>query len=189
MFPSKPDRLPDDWQDILAESMHQHMAGQSLTHYPSDTVEAETYSKDPSTQLGAVFVQRGSGVIGWGVNGLPEGISDTEDKWTRPQKYDYIEHAERNLIYKCAERGICTTGLIMYCPWFACTDCARAIIQSKVSAVVGHKKMYEHTNSRWKESTELGMSMLKEAGILTNIWDGEIGNKTSIRVNGNQFYP
>lgn len=46
MFPSNPDRLPDDWQDVLAESMHQHVAGQSLTHYPSDRPESETYSKD-----------------------------------------------------------------------------------------------------------------------------------------------
>ena len=30
----------------LPTSMHQHVAGQTLDHYPSDTVEAETYTKD-----------------------------------------------------------------------------------------------------------------------------------------------
>ena len=150
---------------------------------------AQAYSKDPSTQLGAILVQKGSGVIGWGVNALPSGISDSEDKWTPPQKYQYIEHAERNVIYKCAERGICTTGLVMYCPWFACTDCARAIIQSKISAVVGHKQMYDLVNDRWSESVKLGMDMIKEAGIQVKLWDGKIGNNISVRVNGKDFSP
>ena len=74
---------------------------------------AQAHSKDPSTQLGAILVKAHTGVIGWGVNGLPPRISNKEERWTRPQKYDYIEHAERNVIYKCAERGICSTGLIM----------------------------------------------------------------------------
>jgi dCMP deaminase len=150
---------------------------------------AVSYSKDPSTQLGAVLVKPHSGVIGWGVNGLPPRISNKEDRWVRPQKYDYIEHAERNVIYKCAERGICSTGLIMYCPWFACTDCARAIIQSGIHAVVGHKEIYKHTNDRWKESTETGISMLNEAGVRTKLWSGNIGNNTCILVNGQEFHP
>jgi len=150
---------------------------------------AQSYSKDPSTQLGAILVKEHAGVIGWGVNGLPDRISDKEDRWTRPQKYDYVEHAERNVIYKCAERGICSTGLIMYCPWFACTDCARAIIQSGISAVVGHEEMYEHVNDRWNKSTELGMSMLKEAGVLTKRWSGEIGSNITILVDGKPFHP
>ena len=77
----------------------------------------------------------------------------------------------------------------MYCPWFACTDCARAIIQSGISAVVGHKEFYEHTNERWTESTNIGMDMLKEAKVLTRLWSGKIGNNMSIRVNGDQFHP
>ena len=150
---------------------------------------AQSYSKDPSTQLGSVLVQPHGGVIGWGVNGLPDRISDNEDRWVRPQKYDYVEHAERNVIYKCAERGICSTGLIMYCPWFACAECARAIIQSGISAVVGHKEMYEHVNKRWNDSVHVGMEMIKESGIPTRLWSGEIGNNISIRVNGDVFHP
>ena len=77
----------------------------------------------------------------------------------------------------------------MYCPWFACVDCARAIIQSGISAVVGHKEIYEHTNERWNKSTELGMSMVKEAGVITKLWSGKIGNNISVRVNGEDFHP
>tara|TARA_Y100001938_G_C8089056_1_gene433927 strand:- start:1522 stop:2076 length:555 start_codon:yes stop_codon:yes gene_type:complete len=150
---------------------------------------AQSYSEDPSTQLGAILVQPSKGIIGWGVNGLPPRISNKEERWERPQKYDYVEHAERNVIYKCAERGICSTGLIMYCPWFACTDCARAIIQSGISAVVGHKEIYKHANERWNESTKIGIQMLNEAGVRTKLWSGEVGNDISIRVNGEQFHP
>ena len=150
---------------------------------------AQSYSKDTSTQLGAILVQIHAGVVGWGVNGLATGISDKESRWCPPEKYDYIEHAERNVIYKCAERGICTTGLIMYCPWYACADCARAIIQSGISAVVGHEDIYKHVNKRWKKSTDVGIAMLKEAKIETRLWDGKIGNNMSIMVNKKLFHP
>ena len=150
---------------------------------------AQSYSKDPSTQLGAILVKSHAGVVGWGVNGLPRGISEKEGRWVSPEKYHYIEHAERNVIYKCAERGICTTGMIMYCPWFACSDCARAIIQSGIVGVVGHKEIYNIVNKRWKKSTDIGMAMLKEAGIITKIWSGEIGNKIEVIVNGKKFNP
>ena len=150
---------------------------------------AAAYSKDPSTQLGAILVKSNCGVVGWSVNGFPRGISEKGGRWVSPKKYHYVEHAERNVIYKCAERGISTNGLIMYCPWIACADCARAIIQSGISAVIGHKEFNEVSNKKWNESVDIGMSMLKEAGVATRLWSGKIGNKVEIVVNGNKFRP
>lgn len=139
---------------------------------------AQSYSKEPNTQLGAILVKPSVGVVGWGVNALIGFNSESGDRWEDP---------ERNVIYKCAERGICTTGLIMYCPWFTSVDSARAIVQSGISAVVGHKRMYDVP---WrKTSTENGISILKDCGILTKIWDGEIGNKVSIRSDGDILSP
>jgi dCMP deaminase len=150
---------------------------------------AMSCSKDPSTQLGAILVKPNIGIIAWGVNGIPEKIKDTEDKWQYPKKNIYVEHAERNVIYKCVSRGINTSGLVMYCPWYSCVDCARAIIEAGIVGIVGHKEMFEHTNNRWKETVDKGISLLKEAGVKCELWSGRIESGISIKVNQKTFEP
>lgn len=126
-------------------------------------------SPDPSSQNGAVLVGGASKVIlGEGLNCFPRGVQYTDERWERPGKYQWIEHAERNALYDAAVRGRCTKGSVLYCPWFACADCARAIIQCGVVEVVGHKvpgALAEH--ERWAESIGNALTMLEEAGVKT----------------------
>ena len=62
-----------------------------------------SWSKDPSTQVGAVAV-RNRTVIAQGYNGLPRGMKDTHDRLTvRTLKIKRIVHAEMNAIYNAAE--------------------------------------------------------------------------------------
>jgi deoxycytidylate deaminase len=68
-------------------------------------------------------------------------------------------------------------------------ECARAIIQSGIVAVVGHKEMFEAVNDRWKETVDQGISLLKESGVECNIWSGEIGSGIEILVDGKKFTP
>lgn len=70
----------------------------------------------------------------------------------------------------------------MFCPWYACTDCARAIIQSGIKEVVGHKKCFDLTPAHWKESIANAFLMFEEAGIITRTIDDEMG--VTIRFNG-----
>jgi dCMP deaminase len=49
-----------------------------------------------------------------------------------------MEHAERDAIYKAAFVGMQTEGATLYVPWFACADCARAIIAAGITRVVGN---------------------------------------------------
>ena len=49
------------------------------------------------------------------------------------------EHAERNLIYYAARKGIALEGAILYCTDAPCEDCARAIISSGISKVFYRK--------------------------------------------------
>src|SRR5687768_3524816 len=112
---------------------------------------ASKYSTDPNTQNAAVLIDDmpsgfdDSGryilskkIVASGANHFPDGVKELPERWERPIKYSYVEHAERNCIYSAAKRGIKTDGLVMYCPWFACADCARAIIQAGIAEVVGH---------------------------------------------------
>jgi dCMP deaminase len=150
---------------------------------------AEHNSKDTSTQNAAMIVHPSKGIISLECNGLPDNIASTEERWKRPNKYKYVEHAERNAIYKAARMGISTQDTIMYCPWFSCSDCSRAIIQAGIKTVVGHKPFYDIMPKRWKDSCEVGLQMLNEAGVLTIYWKEPIGKGISIRVNGKIFNP
>ena len=57
-------------------------------------------SKDPNSQVGAVFVSSNDRILSIGYNGFPNGISDDEFPWEREAeseedtKYPYVVHAE-----------------------------------------------------------------------------------------------
>ena len=65
-----------------------------------------SWSKDPSTQVGAVAV-RNRTVIAQGYNGFPRGCDDHELYYlNKAIKYKRIVHAEMNAIYNAAENGV-----------------------------------------------------------------------------------
>ncbi len=145
-------------------------------------------SQDPSTQNGAILIHPEKGIVLGASNSLVEGSHD--DVWSSERKYHYVEHAERNVLYKAARRGIPTVGLTLCCPWFACSDCARAIVQCGINKVIGHKKIYEFASPRWKESVEIGLDILERAGVTCVFWEKDVGEGLfTIRVNGEEFSP
>jgi dCMP deaminase len=148
---------------------------------------ADIYSDDPHTKNGAVLVNRHGEVIGSGANSLPIGV-ETRDRLARPKKYSFIEHAERNAIFAACRQGECTAGGTLYCPWFACADCARAIIQAGIRLVIGHKQMFDRADGRWCESIAYGNEMLREAAVETRLYDGKIGGVTNL-FNGERWEP
>jgi len=123
-----------------------------------------TWSKDTNTKTGAVIVDKDNRVISMGYNGFPSGAVDTrEDKYEKPQKYFYTEHAERNAIYNAAKLGISTDGCTMYIMWFPCADCARAIIQSGIKKLVCHEP--DLNLPKWGEHFEKSLEMFNEVNM------------------------
>jgi dCMP deaminase len=141
-------------------------------------------SPDPSTQNAAVLYDE-FGVCSstYAVNEFPRGVHETNhlgtSRWERPGKYMWVEHAERNSIYKAARLGISTAGATMVCPWAACADCARGIIQAGFGRLV---TMQYEISGRWDESIDAGFTMLAEAGVKVEFIDGPLGVK--VRRNG-----
>lgn len=127
--------------------------------------EASAGSHDPHTQNGAVIVPVSNQLAAVGCNKIPKGVVRTPDRLRRPEKYAYIEHAERAAIYAAARSGIPTVGATLYCPWFACTECARAIIMAGVTEVVGHVRPRAATPARWTDEIVKAEGMLTEAGV------------------------
>ena len=59
---------------------------------------AASWSKDPSTKVGAIIVDDDKRVISVGYNGFPKGVRDDERLDDRQEKYKIIVHAERNAL-------------------------------------------------------------------------------------------
>ena len=62
-----------------------------------------SWSKDPSTKVGAVVVDDDRRVISLGYNGFPRGVSDDERLDNRESKYKIVTHAEANALLFASE--------------------------------------------------------------------------------------
>jgi len=131
--------------------------------------EVSTWSKDPSTQVGAVLVQ-GKHVVGLGYNGFAAGVEDTEERLhNRDLKYKLVVHAEVNAILMAGDKAKHAT--IYVYPAFAipciCHDCCKTAIQAGVKEVVGYHPSpeYQERAKRWQESIDLSRRMADEAGM------------------------
>lgn len=126
--------------------------------------EVSTWSKDPSTQVGAVTVGDKKEVLSQGFNGFPRGIDDSNERYdNREKKYKFVVHAEMNAIYNATYRGTSLDGATLYVYGLPiCSECAKGIIQVGIKKVVVEKT--KELNN-WNESVELSKKMFDEAGV------------------------
>lgn len=130
-------------------------------------------SQDPNTQNGAVL-RVGSRLV-YGTNRFTGNIFERDRRAAVAQKYSLIEHAERDAIYRAAAAGVPTAGGTLYCPWFACTDCARAIILAGIGEVVGLISLRRATPPRWENNICTAEMLLIDAGVSLRWLSGRIG--------------
>lgn len=130
-------------------------------------------SKDTSTKIGVVIVGANNQILSTGYNSFPAGINDNvPERFERPEKYLWFEHAERNAIYNAAKSGTAINGATMYCSCSCpCTDCARAIINSGVKAIWIQKENVTANPAKWDEHTKRSLIMFEEAGVKVNYYD------------------
>jgi len=132
-----------------------------------------SWSKDKNIKCGAVVVDNENTELVMGYNGFPRGADDKTDqrRYEKPAKYVWTEHAERNAIYKAARLGISLKNTKMYCTYFPCVDCARAIIQAGIVKLYTEKPDLNHAT--WGESWVDAIIMLNECGVEI-IWTNEV---------------
>lgn len=130
--------------------------------------EISTWSKDPSTKIGAVIIGSKGQVLSQGYNGFPRNIFDHPYRWeNREVKYQYVVHAEMNAIYNATFNGVSLENALLYI-WGlpCCHECAKGIIQ------VGITKVFlccDINDDRWKETGEMALKMFTEAGVEVQI--------------------
>lgn len=123
-----------------------------------------TWSKDPSTQIGAIAI-KDKRLVSTGYNGFPRNIEDLDERWNnREEKYKYVVHAEMNCIYNANYHNQSLKGSTMYIVGLpVCHECAKGIIQAGVVRVVAK---YKDAPLKWAKSTEITTNMFKEASIV-----------------------
>lgn len=92
-----------------------------------------TWSKDPSTQVGAVIVDQKRRVVSMGYNGFPRGVLDFDELYqNRFEKLKFICHAERNALDNSPHS---VEQCSLYATFMPCNECAKSIIQRGITAV------------------------------------------------------
>ena len=152
-------------------------------------VVAFNESTDTSTKMGAVIIDEDGHVLVSGANFfIDPAMAHDPKNHERPRKYGITEHAERAAIYQAACLGIVLLNRTMVCPWACCSDCARAIVLSGIRLVVAHQQAFDLTPERWRGEEDLGMEILKSAGVRYTLFDGKIGGVENL-FNGEIWYP
>lgn len=123
-----------------------------------------SWSKDPSTKVGAVIVRPDRTVASLGYNGFPRGVDDTYQD--RDHKLLRTVHAEMNAILSAREplKG-CVIYVTPLCP---CANCAAAIIQAGIHGVVATTPAQQRPE--WKASFEAAQEMFAQANVTSLVY-------------------
>lgn len=144
--------------------------------------EIATWSKDPSTQVGAIAV-RDKRIIATGYNGFPKGIEDKQRTLEdRPAKLRLMVHGEMNMIFNAVEHGVSLKDSTVYV-WGlpVCEDCFKGLIQVGISRVV--MPSIEEHGAKWKLGCEFGKCKMEDVGIqvdqynMYHVWSWDTNNK------------
>jgi dCMP deaminase len=74
-----------------------------------------------------------------------------------------MEHAERNVIFEAARRGLSTQGATLASSFYPCVDCARAIVQAGIVRLCTYEPRLK--NAFWIEHFRCSPVILAEGGV------------------------
>lgn len=122
-----------------------------------------TWSKDPSTKVGAVIIGPDRAVISIGFNGFPRKMPDTPDLYlNRDEKYSRIIHGEINALLQV--KGGVPKGSTLYTyPFMPCDRCVVQFLQAGVMSYVAPMTTPEQ-QERWGASFERTTRYIRECG-------------------------
>jgi len=121
-----------------------------------------TWSKDPSTQVGAVIADDRRIILGLGYNGFPRGVVDHPSRYTdREIKYEMVQHAETNAI---ANASAPVLGATCYVTAMPCARCMGHMIQHGIARVVALRPT-DSLRQRFEKSFSIAEGMADEAGV------------------------
>ena len=130
------------------------------TRWMNIAKEVATWSKDHHRQVGAVIVRDRKEMVVHGYNGFPKKVNDhVEDRYTRPIKYKWMIHAEKNALLKSGNVEGCT----IYSTCFPCAQCAGAIVQKGIACVVAPRPNWD--DPTLADDFRVAAEMFNEVGV------------------------
>lgn len=89
-------------------------------------------SKDPSSKVGAIIVDKDNRIVSQGFNGFVAGCDESKMTWDRPMKYALVIHAEANALLHAR---VNLTGAKMYVTHGPCENCLKHTLQAGIREV------------------------------------------------------
>lgn len=129
-------------------------------------------SKDPNTQVGALIISDKNQPLGWGYNGPPPAINDKEINWARPEKYDWIEHAEENAIDFSDKRHL--ENATLYVNAKPCKKCMLKIVKSGIKKVIYCNFKSDKDSSLQQNSSDKTDEIARKGGIFLQEFRGNL---------------
>ena len=126
-------------------------------------------SNDIQTQHGCVITDQNNRILGLGYNGFPRGLDDKLLPNTRPEKYPWMIHAERNALSNCIIRP---ENGVAYVTGQCCNDCIMALWQEGISTVVMSKNHGTHlfdADAQKRFDTFVSMSKINVQYVEANL--------------------
>jgi dCMP deaminase len=91
--------------------------------------------------VGSVLIKNSTGaIIASAYNGFVRKAPDSKLPNTRPDKYQYMMHSEKNLVANCARHGISMDDCTVVCTHSPCVDCMRFLWQCGITRVICETK-------------------------------------------------
>jgi dCMP deaminase len=118
-------------------------------------------SHDIHTQHGCVITDQNHRILGVGYNGFPKGLDDNKLPITRPDKYHWMVHSERNALANCVIRP---DNGIAYVTGQCCNDCIIALWQEGIKTVYminNHGTLLFDNDAQKRFDTFVSMSGMK----------------------------
>lgn len=130
------------------------------------------WSKDPSTQCGAILVRPDNTIASVGFNGFPFGMKDDVERYNdRAQKYPRVMHSEWNAIRSCRDASL--EGYTVYAwPMPPCDICTNSLVQKGIARVVCPQPAAEKLE-RWKDQFVLALGTLQQKQVIMDYQDIE----------------
>lgn len=144
------------------------------------------WSKDPSTQCGAVLVRPNKTLASVGFNGFPSQLADHPHLYAdRNLKYPRVLHSEWNAIRSSMDPSL--QGYTVYAwPMPPCDLCTAALVQKGVRRVVCPRPSQDKVE-RWGKQFDLALGTWESAGADIHMVD--VGDIELAELNLNPYAP
>lgn len=113
---------------------------------------AVSLSKDPVTKVGSVISTPDFRQFSLGYNGFATGIAETPERWEKPNKYNFVIHAEINAV---VNSPFDTKGCILFCTHVPCYRCLLFLINARIYRIIylkDHTAVETTDKALWEEA-------------------------------------